>query len=562
MGWFRVRQSQGSFWFCATAVGIGLIGFSSFPQTAFHDFLSTTHCYQSVRTHSKATSYVNCFSVTPSGTFSKVFQAADGSSLAARAQPGFVIPGLWEYATLYSLFLLLEDVRGRLESYLSDHPNAGTRKEWLRGLGWDQMALGQMPTAADLAASHQLKDRYIMLDRVDMHCIWVSEAILNLLPESIPDVSGGDIVRYPGMGVFCDNAMKIIMDLRPEPDAAKKETFLRSAMTSLHKVGLVGVHDAGVNPGNLALYRDLVRSSDWTLRVYAMVECYERNAFCGNEIEKYVDERGFLDISSVKLFADGALGSWGSALIKPYSDRPDTSGSLLINSSELTKIASAWATKGFQVNIHAIGDLANRNAINAIEAALQLTCREPSLAMCQARRRFRIEHCQIVHPDDQVRMRSIGVIPSIQPTHATSDMAYVVERLGRGRTTEEAYRMRSLLETGPVLGSDFPIEPCDPFQGIYAAVTRRNPHTGQGTDDFPEGWYAEEALSLDQAVRGFSEGPAYGSFMEGRAGVIQRGAFADWVVLDKPLEEMDIEDFRSVNIRETWVAGKRVYERN
>lgn len=122
--------------------------------------------------------------------------------------------------------------------------------------------------------------------------------------------------------------------------------------------------------------------------------------------------------------------------------------------------------------------------------------------------------------------------------------------------------MRSLLETGPVLGSDFPIEPCDPFQGIYAAVTRRNPHTGQGTDDFPEGWYAEEALSLDQAVRGFSEGPAYGSFMEGRAGVIQRGAFADWVVLDKPLEEMDIEDFRSVNIRETWVAGKRVYERN
>lgn len=147
-----------------------------------------------------------------------------------------------------------------------------------------------------------------MLDRVDMHCIWVSEAILNLLPESIPDVSGGDIVRYPGMGVFCDNAMKIIMDLRPEPDAAKKETFLRSAMTSLHKVGLVGVHDAGVNPGNLALYRDLVRSSDWTLRVYAMVECYERNAFCGNEIEKYVDERGFLDISSVKLFAGKSHG--------------------------------------------------------------------------------------------------------------------------------------------------------------------------------------------------------------------------------------------------------------
>lgn len=147
-----------------------------------------------------------------------------------------------------------------------------------------------------------------MLDRVDVHCIWVSQAILDLLPESIPDVPGGEIVRDPGMGVFCDNAMDIIMDLWPKPGAKKKQKFLQSAMASLNKAGLVGMHDAGVTPDNLALYRELAGTKDWTARVYAMVECYDRNSFCGTQVEKHVDGRGFLDISSVKLFAGRSHG--------------------------------------------------------------------------------------------------------------------------------------------------------------------------------------------------------------------------------------------------------------
>lgn len=185
-----------------------------------------------------------------------------------------------------------------------------------------------------------------------------------------------------------------------------------------------------------------------------------------------------------------------------------------------------------------------------------------SLSTCQSRRRFRIEHSQIIHPDDQARMHAIGIIPSIQPTHATSDMAYAEKRLGRERTSKEAYRMNSLLDLHPILGSDFPVEPPDPFQGIYAAVTRRNPHTGRGTDDQPEGWQKQETLSLDQALRGFTQTPARGAFLEGKAGVIQEGAYADWVVLDKPLDDTDIEDFRSFRVRETWVAGRRVYKRD
>ncbi|KAK8048903.1 amidohydrolase [Apiospora phragmitis] len=292
-------------------------------------------------------------------------------------------------------------------------------------------------------------------------------------------------------------------------------------------------------PGNLKLFRDLAGTDDWSVRVYAMIECDERNTFCGEAVEQFVHADGFLSIRSVKLFADGALGSWGSAMLEPYSDRPDTTGSLLINATELTRVASAWAKEGYQVNIHAIGDLANRNAVDSMTAALELVCPDQSLSECQSQRRFRIEHSQIIHPDDQRRMHSIGIIPSIQPTHATSDMAYAEKRLGKERTDHEAYRMRSLLGIRPVLGSDFPVEPSDPFQGIYAAVTRRNPHTGRGTDDSRKAG----------RNRRFSEGPAFAGFMEGKAGAIRKGAFADWVVLDTPVEEIDIEDFRSLRVK-------------
>lgn len=258
-------------------------------------------------------------------------------------------------------------------------------------------------------------------------------------------------------------------------------------------------------------------------------------------------------------------------MISPYTDRPDTSGSLLVNASTLTSLAKSWAGQGYQVNIHAIGDLANRLAIDAHTAALATVCpSSPSssssdneimaLAACQNNRRFRIEHAQIIHPADQARMKKIGILPSVQPTHATSDMKYAELRLGHERTAKEAYRMRSLRELGLVLGSDFPVEPTNPFHGIYAAVTRRSPATGRGANgESKEGWHLEEALSLQEALTGFTEGPAWGGFMEDRAGTIQEGAWADWVVLDGPLN--DVEQLRSLKVKETWVGGKKVYEK-
>ncbi|KAI1425723.1 amidohydrolase [Xylaria sp. FL1777] len=561
-------------WLYSVAAVAGFGSLVRFGQNAVDAFFSETHCYQGVRTNGAAGANVNCFSVSSTGKFSKVFSVSNDSKLVETAHPGYAMPGLWDghgHLLQYGEFLnsvnlfgstTMDEIRGRVSKYVGENAGAGSADEWIRGVGWDQMALGAMPTADDLAADESLKDLYIMLDRVDVHCIWVSQAVLDLLPEDLPDIPGGEIVRNPGMGVFCDNAVAPILALWPKADNKKKAVFLKSAMKQLNQYGLVGMHDAGVNADNLNLFKDLAGTEDWTLRVYAMAEYYDRNAVCPDPVERYNDPNGFLNIQSVKLFADGALGSWGSAMIDDYTDRPGISGSLLVNASELTYRAVSWATKGFQVNIHAIGDLANRYAIDAQTAALRLLCPCESLADCQARYRFRIEHSQIIHEDDQARMHAIGIIPSIQPTHATSDMAYAEQRLGKDRTEKEAYRMRSLLDIKPVLGSDFPVEPADPFQGIYAAVTRKSPHTGLGANGSPDGWHTEEALTLDQAIRGFTEGPAYGGFTEGKTGVIEPGAYADWIVLDKPLEDMDIEELRSLKVKETWVAGKRVYSRD
>lgn len=158
-------------------------------------------------------------------------------------------------------------------------------------------------------------------------------------------------------------------------------------------------------------------------------------------------------------------------------------------------------------------------------------------------------------------MLQIGIIPSIQPTHATSDMGYAESRLGEQRTRDEAYRMRSLLSLAPILGSDFPVEPASIFEGMYAATTRRSPRTGLDPSGGKAGWYPEETISLEDALKGFTINPAYGAFLEGKAGIIEVGAYADWVVLDEPLESMDLEALRTAKVKETWVGGKRVYKR-
>lgn len=412
-------------------------------------------------------------------------------------------------------------------------------------MGWDQAPFPNgMPSATDLPP-----DLYVILTRVDFHCIWVSPAVLALLPSPFPPSPPGG--HIPSPGVFCDAAVDLILPFLPPPTEEDKTRHLASAQTSLHSFGIVGVHDAGVTQPDRELYSRLADTATLTLRIYAMVECRRRNTFCPAESWKVEREDGMLTVAAVKLFADGALGSWGAALIEPYSDAPASNGTMLITPEELVIVTQNWRDAGWTVCIHAIGDAANRAALDAIEAA------------GASRAGYRIEHAQIVAPEDQVRMGRLRVTPSIQPTHATSDMYYAEARLGEKRLRERAYRMKSLLPMKPVLGSDFPVEPPSVLRGIYAAVTRRNPATGKGRDGGEEGWYQEETLSLREALGGFTRNVARAAGMGGKTGAVREGLWADWVVLGNRIDKGgSVEWLREEEaVRETWVAGKRVFVR-
>jgi len=415
-----------------------------------------------------------------------------------------------------------------------------------------------------------------MLDRVDVHCVLVSETVLELLPNPLPEAPpGGEIIRDPGVGVFCDNAMDaIILPVAPKPDIVQKTRWFKHAMRELNAVGIVGVGDAGMRATDIAILEGMAENGALSIRINVMLECTERNTYCPDEVQglKLNNSRGYdsmLMLGGVKLFADGALGSWGAALLAPYSDKQDIKGTMLVTEVQLTSVVKEWYEAGFQVNIHAIGDRANRAAVDAFEKVLGSDCDG-----CNEARRLRIEHAQIIHPDDQKRIARMGVIPSIQPTHATSDMAYAAARLGPERLAKSAYRMKSLFPLtevthesignkkypGPVLGSDFPVEPPNPFHGMYAAVTRLNPATGTSPSG-NGGWYPAEALSVEEAVLGFTRNAAYGWFAEDRTGSIEVGKWADWIVVDTDIwADQTGGGLKEVQVMETWVGGRKVFD--
>ncbi|CUS15259.1 unnamed protein product [Tuber aestivum] len=572
-------------------------------------------CYQRIDTLSPTNDSFTCIQASDrSGQVLHLFNHSgysDSNGLEAwDMNAGYVIPGLWDghghvlqYGEMLSGVKLygaesVDAIRTRIKEYQKKNPTHGGKARWIRGIGWDQMYFGGiMPIAVpilpvgneQLSQDPELSGLYIMLDRVDGHCVWVSEPVLNLLPAPFPEIPGGEVITNPGVGVFCDNAMDPVFSAWPRPGRDEKIGFLEDAMKSLHSVGIVGIHDAGVLPADVEMLNDLADAGRLTLRFYAMLECPVRNTICGSKVRMVHREDGKLSVRSVKLFAgmcsvgcgitcakptkdmtDGALGSWGAALLSPYSDRPNATGTMLIEEEDLYSIAKGWDNLGYQVNIHAIGDRANRAAITAFENILKLFCPRSSyheacsLRELQGEKRFRIEHAQIISPEDQERLVNMGIIPSIQPTHATSDMAYALARIGPERLTRSAYRMKSFYDAGlpVILGSDFPVEPPSPFAGIYAAMTRRSPGGGSSENDTcPEcGWYPEEKITLQEALGGFGVNVAWGGFMDDKGvGELKVGGWADWIVLDKDIWAVGEEGIRDVKVLETWVAGKRVW---
>ncbi|KAK6330004.1 hypothetical protein TWF718_003431 [Orbilia javanica] len=548
------------------------------------------YCTQPYRTYTGSEDVIwnspemtTCFEVLEDGTFGESWYDRDRipwwRRWWIRDIEGWVFPGFWDghaHLTQYGMMEVgvkaydktIPQIISSILSYLEKNPTHGTRYKWVLGTGWDQAYFGgDMPTAEELVSNPLLTDLYIGIYRVDVHCMWVSPAVLRLLPDPLPPTPPGGSI--PSNGVFCDNAMdELIIPLIPATTDEDIENFITTAVSSLHSVGLVGVIDAATAMKEVPVYKRLAETGKLNFRVYGMVECKKRNTFCEVDKYKFANAAGQFTLTSAKIFADGALGSWGAALIDPYSDKP-TRGTMLINETELVKVVSQWYAADWQVGVHAIGDAANRAVLNAFEAAMKL---HPKI---NNEKKFKLEHAQIIHPEDQARRIEICnnagvdlstcIVPSIQPTHATSDMAYALSRLGLQRLKDSAYRMQSLFPKAkigvpyppyPVLGSDFPVEPPSPIEGMYAAVTRCSP---KAVTCEKESVWDEERLTRLQAVQGFSRNVGWGGTL-GWESTGQLSGWADWVVVDSDLFDETV-DLRKVKVKETWIGGRRVFKR-
>lgn len=430
---------------------------------------------------------------------------------------------------------------------------------WISGRGWDQndWQSRQFPTWRDLVGT---EDHPVYLRRVDGHAAWINRTALDLcgITKDTPDPPGGRILRDAEgqpTGIFLDNAADLIRGRMPLPSNAERINWLKTAMKECNRFGLVGVHDAGIDTPILDAYRDLLSREELTLRVYAMLDGEDSVLVKRQFAEGFIEDAShFFTVRAVKLYSDGALGSRGAALLEPYNDEPSSRGLLVNDSDHLSRSAKQALEYGFQVCTHAIGDDAVRMTLDAYAKALA----DPGGSLSAhpgEDRRCRIEHAEVISPQDLPRFAQLAVIPSMQPTHATSDMVWLEDRLGAERLPNVC-PWRRLLDQGNHIpcGSDFPVESPNPLWGIYAAVTRQD-HQGR-----PEGgWYPEERMTIEEAVRGFTLDAAYAEFAEDLKGSIGVGKLADFTVLDQDMFSIPPQGILDTRVVYTIVGGKIVY---
>lgn len=421
--------------------------------------------------------------------------------------------------------------------------------EWVQGRNWDQTNWGGVfPTADDL--SKVVNDRPVFLRRVDGHAGWANRKAMEIagINKDTKDPSGGQIIRDKDgnpTGVFIDRAMGLVTSKIPGATAAQVKRRLELAAAACARLGLTGVHDAGIGVQERDAYKELIAEGKLPVRVYAMIggtgALWQEQSKKGHEIGEY------LTIRSVKLYADGALGSRGAALWQPYSDDKTTSGLLVTVQETLADQIAEVAAKGFQVNTHAIGDRANRIVLDEYRKALR----------GKNDRRFRVEHAQVVSLPDFQLFADNSVIASVQATHATSDMRWAAQRLGPDRVAG-AYAWQRFRKLGIPLanGSDFPVEDPNPFWGFYATVTRQD-HNG-----YPAGgWMPDQKLNREEALESWTLTGAYAAFEEKIKGSIAPGKLADFLILDTDIMTAEPKAILSAKPKMTYLGGKLVYEK-
>jgi predicted amidohydrolase YtcJ len=416
--------------------------------------------------------------------------------------------------------------------------------EYIVGRGWDQNDWEEKEFPNNILLSKLFPDTPIVLTRIDGHAILCNQAALGLGNVTVESkIEGGELKVEDGQltGVLIDNAEGLVMNYWPK---STREDIVKSLLTAqdiCFQNGLTTVDDAGLNKNDIEIIDSLQQTGDLKMRVYAMVSGSKDNL--DYYLNKGIVKTERLNVRSFKLYADGALGSRGAMLRAPYSDMPNHFGLLLTDLETFGIYANRIANSEFQMNTHAIGDSANHAVLNSYKDVLK----------GKNDRRWRIEHAQVISPEDFNQFNDI--IPSVQPTHATSDMYWAEDRLGPERV-KGAYAFKDLLNKyGKVaLGTDFPVEQVSPFLTFYAAVAR------QDLDHYPEGGYQmENALSREETLRGMTIWAAFSNFEEQEKGSIEAGKFADFIIIDKNIMEVPVEEVPNIKVIETFVGGDSVY---
>src|SRR5262249_13092636 len=427
--------------------------------------------------------------------------------------------------------------------------------QWVLGWGWDEGKwAARYPTNDEL--SQATPNHPVFLVGLHSFAAWANKKALELagINRETIDPPKGKIVRDPATreptGILLNSAQELVARIVPPFGLSQVEQAIELAAKECLRNGLTSVQDARVTPVMIQAIRELIKQDRLPLLIYAMLDGSSKQLVGewldrGPEIDS--DHHRFT-VRCFKLFADGALGSRGAALLQPYSDDPGNRGVMTTPGDGVYALTWRALDRGFQVAVHAIGDGANREVLDDFQKALAERSRVSNA-------RLRIEHAQVVAPGDIPRFARLGVLASMQPVHCTSDMGWAEKRVGPDRI-KGAYAWRSFLESGAhlPLSSDFPGETLNPFYGIYAAMTRQDP-----SGNPPGGWHAEEKLTLEEAVRGYTVESAYAEFEEKHKGSIEKGKLADLIVLSRDITVAAPKDVLGIRVLKTFVGGKLVY---